>query len=120
MNQAILFHLILNLLNTRQENAGNTYNVSDGEDDYDANKIGKNETEIIILLKHLINFQRTFNISLINCDCEIDFNLVKNCVLADLTRRNAQGDNLAIVPPRGLEFKLKETKLCVPVLTLSK
>ena len=37
-----------------------------------------------------------------------------------MTRRNAQGDNPAIVPPRELEFKITDTKLYVPVVTLSK
>ena len=37
-----------------------------------------------------------------------------------MTRRNAQGNNPAIVPPRGLEFQIKDTKLYVPVVTLSK
>ena len=35
---------------------GNTYNVGDGEEGYDANKVGKNETEVVIPLKHLSNF----------------------------------------------------------------
>ena len=34
---------------------------------YDADKVGKNETEIVVPLKHLINFCRTLNIPLINC-----------------------------------------------------
>ena len=33
---------------------GNTYNVGLGEAGYDANKVGKNETEDFIPLKHLI------------------------------------------------------------------
>ena len=37
-----------------------------------------------------------------------------------MTRRNTQGDNLAIAPPRGLEFKITDTKLYAPVVTLSK
>ena len=37
-----------------------------------------------------------------------------------MTRRNAQSDNPAIVPPRGLEFELANTKLYVPVVNLSK
>ena len=37
-----------------------------------------------------------------------------------MTRRNAQGDNPAIVPPRGLEFKITDTKLFVPVVKISK
>ena len=35
---------------------GNTYNVGDGEAGYDADKVGKNETEVVIPLKHLSNF----------------------------------------------------------------
>ena len=37
-----------------------------------------------------------------------------------MTRRNAQGDTPAIVPPTGLEFKITDTTLYVPVVTLSK
>ena len=37
-----------------------------------------------------------------------------------MTKRNAQGNNPAIVPPRGLEFEITDTKLYVPVVTLSK
>ena len=36
----------------------------------------------------------------------------KNCVLADITAANN--------PPTGLEFKITDTKLYVPVVTLSK
>ena len=35
---------------------GNIYNVVAGEAGYDANKLGKNETEVVIPLKHLSNF----------------------------------------------------------------
>ena len=49
----------------------NTYNIGDGEDNYDANKVDKNETEIVIPLKHLSNFWRTLNIPLINCEIEL-------------------------------------------------
>ena len=37
-----------------------------------------------------------------------------------MTRRNVQSDNPEIVPPRGLEFKITDTKLYVPVVILSK
>ena len=36
---------------------GNTYNVGDGEAGYDAHKFSKNETEIVIPLKHLGDIQ---------------------------------------------------------------
>ena len=37
-----------------------------------------------------------------------------------MTTRNAQGDNPAIVAPSGAKFKITDTKLYVPVVTLSK
>ena len=37
-----------------------------------------------------------------------------------MTTRNPENDNPAIVAPTGLEFKIKDTKLYVPVVTLSK
>ena len=60
---------------------GNTYNVDltiigDGGNpipnpNYDANKAGKNETEVVIPLKYLSNFWRSLDIPLINCELEI-------------------------------------------------
>ena len=95
---------------------GNTYNIDDDDDDdddnYDANKVGKNETEVVIPLKHLSNFWRSLNIPLINCEVELILTWSKNCVLADMTVANN--------PPTGLEFQIKDTKLYVPVVTLSK
>ena len=99
---------------------GNIYNVGDDDDNYDANKVGKNETEVVIPSKHLVNFWRSLNIPLVNCEVELILTWSKNFVLADMTRRNVQGDNPEIVPPRGLEFQIKDTKLYVPVVTLSK
>ena len=46
---------------------GNTYNIGAGEEGYDANKVGKNETKVVIPLKHLSNFCRSLNIPLISC-----------------------------------------------------
>ena len=100
--------------------AGNTNNVSADGADYDANKVGKNKTEVVIPLKHLSNFWRRLNIPLINCEAELILTWSKNCVLADMTTRHAEGDNPAIVAPTGLEFKITDTKLYVPVVTLSK
>ena len=57
---------------------GNTYNIGVGEAGYDANKVGKNETEVVIPLKHLSNFWRSLNISLINCEVELILTSSKN------------------------------------------
>ena len=101
---------------------GNTYNVDltiigDGGNpvpnpNYDANKVGKNETEIAIPQKYLSNFWRTLDMLLINCEVEIILTWAKNCVLVDMTVANN--------PPTGLEFQVTDTKLYVPVVTLSK
>ena len=85
---------------------GNTYNAGNGEAGFNANKVGKNETEIVIPLKHLSNFWRTLNIPLINCEIELILTWSNNCALADMTRRNTHGNNPAVVPPRGLEFQI--------------
>ena len=92
--------MILNLLNIRQAlQEIHIYNAGAGEAGYDANKVGKNETEVVILLKNLTNCWRSLNIPLINCEVELILTWSKNCVLADMTRRNAQGNNPAIVAP---------------------
>ena len=85
---------------------GNTYNVGDGEDNYDESKVDKNETEIVIPLKYLSNFWRTLNIPLVNCEIELILTWSKNCILADMTVRDAGNnkDPAAIIAPTGLEF----------------
>ena len=45
---------------------GNTY-----DEDDDANKVAKDDTEIVVPLKHLSSFWRTLNIPLINCETEL-------------------------------------------------
>ena len=92
---------------------GNTYNVGDDEEGYDANKVGKNKSKVVIPLKHLSNFWRSLNILLINCKVELILTWPKNCVLADMTVR-APGNNNdppAIVASTGLEFEIIDTKL---------
>ena len=71
----------------------NTYNVGAGEDGYDAHKVGKNNTEVVIPLKNLSNFWRSLNIPLIFCEVELILTWSKNCVLADMTERNARNNN---------------------------
>ena len=60
---------------------GNSYNVDKKitDDDvnevdnpkYDANRVSKNETDVVIPLKQLSNFWRSLNIPLINCEVEL-------------------------------------------------
>ena len=60
---------------------GNTYNVGASEVGYVENKVGKNETEVVIPRKHFSNFWRSLNIPLINCEVELILTWSKNCVL---------------------------------------
>ena len=55
---------------------------------------------------------------MINFEIALVLTCSKNCVLADMTANAAA--NPAIVAPTVLEFELKEAKLYVPVVTLSK
>ena len=121
MNQAILFLLILNLLKYKAIIIGYTYNIADGDDEYDEKKVGKNEIEIVVPLKHLSNFWRTLDVTLINCEIDLILSWSKNCVLADMTVRAAgNNDDLpVIVAPIELEFQIKDTKLYVPFVSLS-
>ena len=47
---------------------GNTYNVAEGADRHDANRVGKQDVELAITLKYLGNFWRALNIPLISCE----------------------------------------------------
>ena len=111
INQVILLSTNSESFKYKTSITGNTYNVVD-DDDYDANRVGKNEAKIVIPLKYLSNFWRTSDIPLTNCEVEIILTWTKNCVLADMTVANN--------PPTGLEFQITDTKLYVPVVTLSK
>ena len=97
---------------------GNTYNVGAGEDGYDAHKVGKNNTEVVIPLKHLSNFWRSLNIPLINCEVELIFTWSKNCILVVMTADTIADP--AIVAPTEIKIEIRDTKLYVPVVTLSK
>ena len=72
--------------------------------------------KVVIPLKHLSNFWRSLNIPLINCEVELILTWSKNCVLADMTV-DAAADP-AIVAPSRAKFKITDTKLYVPVVTL--
>ena len=92
---------------------GNTCNLGAGDAGYDANKVGKNETEVAIPLKHLSNFRLTLPslIPLINCEIELVLIWSKNCALADMTPTNNPSTESA--------FQITDAKLYVPVVTLS-
>ena len=74
-------------------------------------------------LKYLSNFWRTLDIPLINCEVSLTLIWSENCVLTSKATRDADSD--ADLPVAGINnatsasFKTKDTKLYVPVVTLS-
>ena len=92
--------------------------------DCDANKEGTKKVEIAVPLRYLSNFWRTLDIPLINCKESLALRWSVTCVITSLEERlvtAAQGDNPAVYDnsPIDATFKITDTKLNVPVVTLS-
>ena len=107
------------------------YSIKDSKSfDYKTSITGKlegnnteKEVEIVVPLKYLSNFWRTLDIPLINCEINLILTWSENCVLTSKATRNANPDvNPAITAvnnPTNATFKITDTKLYVPVVTLS-
>ena len=100
------------------------YKANFMEDGVTHNNLTKNDVKIVVPLKHLSNFWRNLNIPLINCEVELILTWFKNCVLIDKSTREANyGANPVVYEidnPENATFKITDTKLYVPVVTLSK
>ena len=81
------------------------------------------DIEIVVPLKYLSNFWRTLNMPLINCEINLILTWSENFVLTSIPTRDANPDaNPAIAAvnnPTNAIFKITDTKLYVPVITLS-
>ena len=71
-----------------------------------ANNIARRNVKVVVPLKYLSNFFRSLEIPLINCKIKLNLTRKKKCVLS-----NDDGDAV---------FIINDTKLYVPVVTLSK
>ena len=65
---------------------GSNSNVATAEG-YDANKGGIKKVEIAVPLKYLINFSRTLDVPLINCELSLTLNSSENCVITSLEKK---------------------------------
>ena len=81
-------------------------------------KIGIKEVEIAVPLKYLGNFWETLDIPLINCEVCLALTWSANFVITSMKKRITTGTNRgdSLV---GATFKITDTKLYVPVTTLS-
>ena len=80
------------------------------------------EVQTVVPLKHLSNFWRTLGIPLINCEINLVLTWSENCVITKKATRDADPDAdpaVAAVNPTNPTFKMTDTKLYVPVVTLS-
>ena len=88
------------------------------------NNLTKHDVKVVLPLKHLSNFWRSLNIPLINCEVELILTWFKNCVLIDKSTREpnctADPNVYQIDYPENAILEIKDTKLYVPVVTLSK
>ena len=88
------------------------------------NNLTKNDVKIVVPLKYVSNFSRSLYIPLINCGVELILTWFKNCVLIDKSTRdddyNANPRVSKIDNPENALFQITDTKLYVPVVTLSK
>ena len=78
-----------------------------------ANNIARLNVKIVVPLKYLSNFFRSLEMPLINCKIKLNLTWKKECVLST---DNDAGANAANNPV----FIINDTKLYVPVVTLSK
>ena len=81
--------------------------------DADAARVGRLNVKVVVPLKYLSNFFRSLEMPLINCKIKLNLTWKKECVLSTL---NDDADN----PENNAVFIINDTKLYVPVVTLSK
>ena len=85
-----------------------TGQTADNNNNNNGNIAGREDVEIMVPLKFLINFWRTLEMPLINCEVELIFTWSAGCVIIYADAANQ-------VPT----FTITETNLYVPVVTLS-
>ena len=89
----------------------------------EGNNVEKEKVKIGVSLKYLINIWRTLVIPLINCVVSSTLTWSVNCALTSKATRDADPDaNPAVAGinnPTSATFKITDTKLYVPVITLS-
>ena len=79
----------------------------------DAARVGRLNVKVVVPLKYLSNFFRSLEMPLIICKIKLNLTWKKECVLSTLDDDAANPENNAV-------FIINDTKLYVPVVTLSK
>ena len=89
----------------------------------EGSNVKKVDVEIVVPLKYLSNFWRSLDIPLINCELSLTLTWSENCVLTGKPKIYADPDAdpaaAGINNPTNVVFKIKDTKLYNPVVSLS-
>ena len=89
----------------------------------EGNNVEKDDVEIVVPLKCLGNFFRPLKIPLINCEVSLILTWSENCVLTSKATREADPDADPAVAeinnPTNAVFRITDSKLYIPVVTLS-
>ena len=88
-------------------------NIPQLDADADAARVGRLNVKVVVPLKYLSNFFRSLEMPLINCKIKLNLTWKKECVLSTLNDDVGNPENNAV-------FVINDTKLYVPVVTLSK
>ena len=79
------------------------------------------DVEAVVPLKYLNNFWKSLDLSLISCEIELDLRWAKNCLISEVSRTAAvDADNPVEARTTNSTFQINNTKLYVPVATLSR
>ena len=90
-------------------------NQEKGKNTEQGNTKIKKSLENTVSSKYLSNIWRSLDMLLTNFEVSLTFTWSENCVLTNISTQTAQGDNVA----KSVIFKIIDTKLYVPVVTLS-
>ena len=85
---------------------------------YDPNKSGKKEVKTVVPLKYLSNFLRTLDIPLSNFEVSLILTWSRECVITSMEKR-VRTNRRRDTSPNNPAFQITDTKLYVPVVTLS-
>ena len=87
------------------------------------NNVEKQDVKIVVPLDYLSNFWRTLDTPSINCEVFLNLTWSENCVLTSKATRDADPDADPAVNEinarTNATFKIKDTKLYIPVVTLA-
>ena len=79
--------------------------------------------EVVVSLKYLSNSCRFLNLSLINCEIELDVPWLRKCIISQMSQTpripvNLPVQEAAATKTTGVRFQINNPKLYVPVVTL--